>query len=98
MGIQANQRISEEEGLFPPFPGLSWCSSVPPETGEKGSPRQKRPISRKGGQTPLKPHLLHPICGSPNYESREWANRALVGRALVKAILRFQNAFRNIGF
>ena len=45
------------------FSGFPSCSSDPPEKGErqkKGGKGRKRPISRKGGQTPLKPPLDTP--------------------------------------
>ena len=58
-----------KKALFPPFSGFSMCSSAPPEKGEKGRKRAKkgrfRPISGRGGQTPLKPHLLHPHLRQP---------------------------------
>ena len=75
MGVQANLRISEEKGLFPPFSGFSRCSSHPPEKSEK---RQKKgekcrfwPISRQGGQTPLKPPFVTPHLRQPNKRAYE---------------------------
>ena len=41
-GVQANPRISEEEGLFPPFSGLPTCSSGLLKKGEKGRKRVKK--------------------------------------------------------
>ena len=35
MGVQANLRISEEKGLFPPFSGFPRCSSHLLEKGKK---------------------------------------------------------------
>ena len=46
------------------FSGFSRCSSGPPEKGEKrqkkGEKGRFRPISGKGGQTPLKPPFVTP--------------------------------------
>ena len=64
MGAEANRRISEERGLFPPFSGFSRCSPGLPEKGrkrqKKGEKGRFRPISRTGGQTPLKPPFVTP--------------------------------------
>ena len=61
MGAQAYLRTSEEKA-FPLFSGFPKCSSHPPEKGEKG---RFRPISRKGGQTPLKPQFVAPPFAAP---------------------------------
>ena len=59
-----NPRISEEKGLFPPLSGFSRCCSGLPEKGDKrqkkGEKGRLRPISRTGGQTPLKPPFVTP--------------------------------------
>ena len=64
MGVEGNPMISEEKGLFPPFSGFPRCSSGPPERGEKrqkkGEKGRFRPISGKGGQTPLTPAFVAP--------------------------------------
>ena len=72
-----------KKGLLPPFSGFPKCSSHPQEKGKKGrkgkgQKRQKkgeegrfRPISRTGGQTPLKPPFVTPqSCGSPSDSNR----------------------------
>ena len=53
-------RIFEQKGLFPAFSRFSRCSSNPLEKGDKGRKGLKRPISRKGSQTPLKPPFVTP--------------------------------------
>ena len=68
---QANPSISEEKDLFPALSGFPRCFSDPPEKGENsenGKKGQKRPISRKGGQTPLKPPFVAPYLRQPNAE------------------------------
>ena len=61
MGVQANQRISEEKGLLPPFSGFPRCSSGPPEKGEKGRKQAKKAdFSRFPGREAR--HPLTPIC------------------------------------
>ena len=71
MGVLANLRISEEKGLFPPFSGLSRCSSHPPEKGEKGRKRAKKAdfarFPGRAARHPLSPHLLHPHLRQPNF-------------------------------
>ena len=46
-----------KKAFFLRYPGFLRCSLHPPEKGEKG---RFRPISRKGGQTPLKPPFVTP--------------------------------------
>ena len=80
MGVQANQRISEEKGLFPPFSGFSRCRLGPPEKGEKGRKwAKKADFGRFPGREsrhPLSPHLLHPHMRHP--ESKTSGNDHLL--------------------
>ena len=57
-GIYAHERTYMSKGLFfHALSGFSGCLSGPLEQGEKGLEQGgRRPISRKGGQTPLKQH------------------------------------------
>ena len=66
MGVEVNLRISEEEGLLPPFSGFPRCSSHPPEKGDKG---RFRPISKKGSQTPLTPQFVTPHLRQLKYQN-----------------------------
>ena len=70
MGVEANLRISEEKGPFPPFSGFSRCSSHPPEKGEKGRKRAKKAdfgrFPGRSARHPLSPQLLHPHLRQPN--------------------------------
>ena len=67
-------RKSEDIWGKRPFSSVFWISQVLLAPSGKGRKRQKkgdfgrfRPISRKGGQTPLiSPHLLHPHLRQPN--------------------------------
>ena len=69
MGVQANQRMSEEKGLFPPFSGFPRRSSGTLEKGEKGRNGQiKADFSRfpgREGRHPETTGCYTPICGSP---------------------------------
>ena len=60
-----------------PFSSVFWISQVLFTPSGKGRKRQKKgekgrfwPISGKGGQTPLNPHLLHPHLRQPNRDAR----------------------------
>ena len=72
-GFKRWRRISEEKGHFPAFSGFPRYSSDPPERGEKGS---TRPISRKSGQTPLKPPFVTPPCAAARFS---WPPQVLGG-------------------
>ena len=63
-GLREIRGFLRKKGLFPPFSGFPRCSSHPPENCEKrqkkGERGRFRPISRNGGQTPLKPPFVTP--------------------------------------
>ena len=56
-GSSKSKRISEEKGRCPAFSGLPSCS---PALCTRAKKAGKRPISGKGGQTPLKPPFVAP--------------------------------------
>ena len=75
-GFKQNLRISEEKGLFPPISsGFPRCSFVPCGKGrkrqKKGEKGRFRPISGKGGQTPLKPPFVTPPFAAAQLWTRE---------------------------
>ena len=72
--------MSEEKGLFPPFSGFSGALRTlwkRPKKGEKG---RFRPISRKGGQTPLKtPFVTPPFAAYVSKFRAQVTHREVVG-------------------
>ena len=64
--------MSEEKGLLPPFSGfprLLAPSGKGRKRQKKGEKGRFRPISRKGGQTPLKPPFVTPLFAAAQYNA-----------------------------
>ena len=100
MGVQANPRISEEKGLFPPFSGFSRCSSAPPEKGKKGRKRAKKAdFGRFPGRAArhlLSPHLLHPHLRQPNKCHRRQPTFRHVRDKTCTATLQYERAMEEL--
>ena len=68
--------ISEgKRPFYTRFSRFPRCSSPPPEKGEKGRKRAKRPTSRNGGQTPLKPPFVTPPFAAAQIKAQKFRGK-----------------------